>query len=476
MSSRWGVYSIQGKRSDGSHTTATDPAATRWFIRWRVDGNPHKRTFARKGHARTFHERLVRAQVLGLPADPRGWPADPTLGHAPDTEPVAPAGLTVEEYCRTVWWPIHGPRLEDKNRLGHRRNMEVAIRLLRYTTGDDRRTVGQRPDDSIVLGDLRADDCKRAIIARSNFNDRTAAANRRRLATANGGEPRDLPAELASPGTVRAFYVTLNMIMRSALASGHLAADVMAGCGSLAPRPRPERLTDRLLPSVHEVFDLADAIATLGPRMTDGFPRGERFRTLVLCAGTAGGRPGELVAHRPDDIDWSGTGALTFRKTEAAVYDSLTAQSGRRERPLKHREKGESRHVPLLIEVRDALQLHHQRGYTTLDRTWTSPTGTAHLDWGNITDNYWRQACHQVFAGTAKAHLASMPPKSLRKTAITFWLESGISTALAAEWAGHSEEVCRQYYAGRTTSTFEKEAGLLARDFGAGIMNDSDAH
>ena len=89
------------------------------------------------------------------------------------------------------------------------------------------------------------------------------------------------------------------MILRSAQASGHLAADVMAGCAPLAPRARPERLTDRLLPSVHEVFDLADAIATLGPRMTDGFPCGERFRTLVLCAGTAGGRPGELVATDP---------------------------------------------------------------------------------------------------------------------------------------------------------------------------------
>lgn len=463
MSSRWGVYSLQGKRSDGSHTTVTDPTATRWFIRWRVDGSAHKRTFARKGHARTFHEQLVRAQVLGLPADARGWPADPTLGHVPASEPVAPAGLTVEEYCRTVWWPIHGPSLEDKNRLGHRRNMEVAIRLLRYTAGDDRRTVGRRPDDSIVLGDLRADDCKRAIIARSNFNDRTAAANRRRLATATEGEPLDLPAELASPGTVRAFYVTLNMILRSARASGHLAADAMAGCAPLAPRPRPERLTDRLLPSVHEVFDLADAIATLGPRMSDGFPRGERFRTLVLCAGTAGGRPGELVAHRPVDIDWSGTGALTFRNTEAAVYDRLTAASGRRERPLKHRDPGELRQVPLLAEVRDALRLHVERGYTTQERTWTSPTGAGHLDWGNLKGTYWLEACRRVFAGTAKQRLATMPPKTLRKAAITFWLDAGISTALAAEWAGHTEEVLRLYYAGRAAPTFAKEAALLAQ-------------
>ena len=52
------------------------------------------------------------------------------------------------------------------------------------------------------------------------------------------------------------------------------------------------------MPSVDEVFELADAISQLGPLMTNGHHAGDRFRSLILCAGTLGPRPGELVAHQ----------------------------------------------------------------------------------------------------------------------------------------------------------------------------------
>ena len=58
-----------------------------------------------------------------------------------------------------------------------------------------------------------------------------------------------------------------------------------------------------------------------------------------------------------------------------------------------------------------------------------------------------------------------MPPKTLRSAAITFWLDSGISPLLAAEWAGHSEDVSKRYYAGRASIGFEKEAQPLADNF-----------
>ena len=55
------------------------------------------------------------------------------------------------------------------------------------------------------------------------------------------------------------------------------------------------------------------------------------------------------------------------------------------------------------------------------------------------------------------------PPGILRKTAITWWHENGISETKAAEWAGHSEEVARIYYASRTTRGFARERALLER-------------
>ena len=40
----------------------------------------------------------------------------------------------------------------------------------------------------------------------------------------------------------------------------------------------------------------------------DGRPAGERFRSLILAAGTLGPRPGELAGHQIDWFDWDGAG------------------------------------------------------------------------------------------------------------------------------------------------------------------------
>ena len=97
----------------------------------------------------------------------------------------------------------------------------------------------------------------------------------------------------------------------------------MDGVAKVAPKPKPARMSQRLLPTLDEVFDLAEAIAGLGPRMSDGRFAGERFRSLILCAGTLGPRPGELGAHRPEWIDWDAEPpAIRFHETEAGVYDA----------------------------------------------------------------------------------------------------------------------------------------------------------
>lgn len=218
------------------------------------------------------------------------------------------------------------------------------------------------------------------------------------------------------------------------------------------------------MPSIDETFDIADAIAALGPLMSDGRPAGERFRSLILAGGTLGPRPGELVAHRPEWLSCAGPGLIQFGKTEAAVYDKQEGSPGRREMPLKHRDEDDVRDVPVTPEVADALLLHIERGYGSLQRTtWLSPTGRGHLDWGNITDDYWRPALRTVFAGTAKASLCDASPKILRKAAITWWLETGVGPIVAADWAGHTEEVLQLFYAGRSSTTWATEAELLKK-------------
>ena len=463
-STRWGVYNLQARDKNGNVVDGKAKTASSWFVRWRVDGQLRKRSFRAKGHAQTFRDHLLRAKLMGWPADSRGWPLDPTVVVAEPPAPPQRSSLSLRTYCETVWWPIMSPTFGDKNLIGHRHNMRTALDLLVYPVGDVRTGgPGQpRAGDSILLGDLVADDLRRAVVERRSMNRRTAAANARLINDAldRGSDAITVRPESASPATVRAFYITLSMIVKAAMRSGHTTGDPLDGVATLAPASRGAGLTSRVVPSIDEVFDLADAIATLGPRL-DGHHAGERFRSLILVAGTLGPRPGELVAHRPEWIIWGTPTVLQFHETEAAVYDRESGVRGNRTRELKHRRPGEHRSVPALDPVADALRTHLERGYGSDDRVWTSPTGRGHLNWGNILDVYWRPACHKVFAGTEKDALTTMTPKTLRKAAITFWLDSGINPFLAAEWAGHSAEVSQRFYAGRASSSFASEVDQL---------------
>lgn len=488
----WGVYGLQGRDTNNNTVPANDRTATRWFIRWRVDGRPHARTLAQKGHAKTFRDILMRAELNGWPADERGWPMDPDAVDAPPPSFAAsPAdGLTARltaptigqsfaEYCEHVWWPSVVDTLNDKNMLGHRRNMRLAIELLTYASDDHRSgNAGRSPGGSIHLADLTADDLRHALSARRRINARTAAANDRliRSSFASGAEDVTVRPETASPATVRAFFITLHMIVTAARNSGRTTGDPLLGVARLAPTPRPQRVSDRVVPSLGEIHDLAEAIASFGP-MVQGRPAGDRFRALVIAAGTLGARPGELVAHQTEWIDFGTADVPTlvaFEETEAAVYDTETNLRGRRVRSLKHRAAGERRVVPAPFDTSEALRTHLEKGYSLGGRTFSSPTGRARLDWGNIRENIWRPACEKVFAGGVKSALATMPPKTLRKAAITIWLEAGVSIHTSADWAGHSSEVAELHYVGRTRSGFEKELHLLA-DYSEQVLNPPPA-
>ncbi|MBD3924315.1 hypothetical protein IEZ26_06750 [Nocardioides cavernae] len=475
--STWGVYGIRGRLANGTETDSSDKRAKAYFIRWRVDGVRKRRTFRQKGHATTFRDELEKARLFAWAADERGWPVDPSRPVQPtmSEQPDAAGGMkpghwmshTLESYVWEVWWPTLTKTLGDKNRLGHRRNAEVAVELLRYAAGDRRLDSRHLAGASISLSHLVADDLKAAVVARRSINGRTAAVNRRRIeaAKSSGQDVTDLELspEVASITTVRSFAVTLGMIVKAAAESKHVPADLMNGVMALAPKPQAARLSARLVPNIDEVFELSAAIASLGPKMMDGRPTGERFRSLILAAGTLGPRPGELVAHRPEWTTCAGRGLVRFHRTEAAVYDTKEGSAGRRDRELKHRLPDDYRDIPVLDEVAEALQLHLERGYGSVERTWLSPTGRGHLDWGNVDEKYWRPALVKVFAGTSKHALVHASPKILRKAAITWWLERGVAPAVAAEWAGHTEEVMQIYYASRSSQTWATEAQMLRR-------------
>ena len=182
MNSTWGVYPVTTNQrgaadaaSDGSAGKPTPPK--RWLVRWRVDGDMRKRSFAQKGHAETFRDQLITAKVRGWQADGRGWPVDPDAVPHPNTS-VRDGGVTFESYANS-WYDIRRSGFGDKTRRGHRDNMRFAIAALRYQPGDPRlRSESRRQVGSpILMEDLVADDVLRAISVRRTTNARTAAKN-----------------------------------------------------------------------------------------------------------------------------------------------------------------------------------------------------------------------------------------------------------------------------------------------------------
>ena len=473
VNSTWGVYPVTTNRpKKPKKALVGEPPPLRYYVRWRVDGVMRKRSFTAKGHADTFRERLVVAKVMGWDADGRGWPVDPTQAVTTGAV-VLGGGLTFEEYANT-WYDIRRSGFRDKNRRAHRDNLRFAIAVLRYGPQDPRLSRGGRrvAGGSILMDDLVADDVIRAISVRLTTNKRTAASNLRRIREAyeQGLPAVDLPPERASRATVRGFYITTAMIITAARESSVIEHNPLVGTARHAPPSKPSAFGTRFVPSVDEVFDLADAISQLGPLLPNGRHAGDRFAALVLTSGTLGPRPGEQVAHKPDWIDWDGL-AMRFEQSAGRVYDPEEGIRGLQLNSLKHREEGDFREVPMLADVADALRTHIERGYATPDRTWTGVSGTAALDWSNMKDVYWRPALEKVFGGSGKPQLVTMQPKMLRKAAITFWLDSGIGFPQAAEWAGHSEDVSKKYYAGRSSATYQREAGLLAMGHKSAIDN-----
>lgn len=101
MNRTWGVYEVRGRLSGGAECAPNDKKAVAFFVRWRVDGTKRRRSFRTKSHAQTFRDLLLKAKLLGWPADESGWPIDP---QAPVPEQVAPVesaaqpGRTIEQY------------------------------------------------------------------------------------------------------------------------------------------------------------------------------------------------------------------------------------------------------------------------------------------------------------------------------------------------------------------------------------------
>lgn len=115
-------------------------------------------------------------------------------------------------------------------------------------------------------------------------------------------------------------------------------------------------------------------------------------------------------------------------------------------RGLKHRERGEGRHVPAPPELVAILREHLDRfGTGTGGELFVGERGgeVPAITWHRV----WRTARAATFTAPVAASLLLGRPYDLRHAAVSTWLNAGIDPTQVAEWAGHSVDVLLQVYA-----------------------------
>ena len=131
--------------------------------------------------------------------------------------PLQVEALTFEAYCRDVRWPIHGPRVrgQEPQRAPPQhggRDRPAALRARRRARGAPTPTPA-RVSRSAWTNSVRTTASRPWFGARA-WNGRTAVVNARRVGRGRFPvRPVTLEEESACKATLRAFFVTLNVII-----------------------------------------------------------------------------------------------------------------------------------------------------------------------------------------------------------------------------------------------------------------------
>jgi integrase len=151
---------------------------------------------------------------------------------------------------------------------------------------------------------------------------------------------------------------------------------------------------------------------------------GTHYESFVFFLANTGCRPGEAVA-----LQWSEIAADCSSVLINASYDGNS-------KIRKDTKTHKSRRVPCNSGLRSMLQSMERSQVLVFPST----TGGYILN-SHFTRDIWKV----LLQGKLERHRS---PYNLRHTAITRWLEQGISITQVADWAGNSPEVILKHYAG----------------------------
>lgn len=196
----------------------------------------------------------------------------------------------------------------------------------------------------------------------------------------------------------------------------------------------------RSVPNPIQARTLLNAVRTIMPRLV----------AFYACLYFAALRPEEAAALGKANLALPerGWGELILERARPYAGREWTDNGqDRDERPLKQRERGETRRVPCPPELTTLLHEHMERfGTAADDRLFVGERNHATLPKLTVVRT-WGRAREAVFTPEVLATPLSKRPYDLRHAAVSTWLNGGVPATTVAAWAGHSVEILLKIYA-----------------------------
>ncbi len=428
----WGVY----RRQRGAASRAADstnrlrPVVVKYDVRFQVDGHEYRYGFDKKAWADEFASSLQEEFV-------KGWEFDPVARRF-----VAPQALEPEEVL--TWLAFAADYFA-------RKWLAWSPASRRHAQADfARASVHLVADEAPELNPaqrVEADRCLRTstfIVPRPEklsdaerrwdewfaswslpLRDITDAHLHRLMETIRittlGGRRRLLGA--ASLKRTRA---VLRGAFKSAYKRRLIEWDPWTALEWKLP-PDLDRIDSELVMDPAQVFELADACGVID----------RRYHCFVLIQGLCGLRPGEARDLRRRDLDVRSTpGTVTVGGSYSDVGHQFFDPGESRRRPLKGRGPRATRSIAIPTRLVPLLHAHLEEfvGERADALVFTTAAGSR-INLSRFNVNVWSPAREKLFAEDSA--LRHVRRHDLRHSAITTWLNCGVTLKTAQRWSGH---------------------------------------
>lgn len=413
--------------------------ASRFRVRWAVDGREHCKSFKARPLADGFLGDLKDAVRDRRPFSPRTG--------LPDTETTDSEMATWYEHAR-AYTEAKWPNLAPVSR------RSVAEALVTVTIA---LTTGERgaPEAKVLRQALfawafnpatRGTDPPPKIAAALDWAARaslpvTELENAATVRLALAACARTLTGKAAAGSTQRRKRSVFYNALGYAVEQGHLLANPVDRIQWTTPAVA-QSVDRRVVVSHVQARNLLTAVRGLSDR-------GQHLEAFYACLYYAALRPSEAVMLRESDLHLpaKGWGRIDLAASASRAGTAWTDHgAARQERGLKHRAAHETRTIPIPPELVRLLRAHIKRYRTAPDgRIFQTARG------GIIQDSaysaVWADARKKALTPAQHQSPLGRRPYDLRHAAVSLWLSSGVPATEVARRAGHGVAVLLKIYA-----------------------------